>query len=81
MVSKTYTFTVEFEKETVGQKGDVPERTHGSEATSYEIAPLSESDLGFKTLRDFVLKRIQNVCPVSQGNVSAHLSDAGVVES
>lgn len=66
-VEKTFSITIKFERGDIGQKHEVPARTRGSEATSYTIAALSESDQGYKTLKEFVLKRLNAVVPCSQG--------------
>ena len=71
-VEKTYSITIEYEKDNVGQTG----KRRGADGAfeDYTIGALSESDDAYTELQKVVLKRIQSVVPVSQGVNSAHIS-------
>jgi len=73
MVQKTYTITIRYEKGDAGTEHHVPARSRGEEATSYTVAELKESDLAYKTLREFVLGKLNSVVPVSQGMTMARI--------
>jgi len=67
-VTKTYTLTVKYERDTAGlvtQKG-----AQGETGT---VPVLSESDPEFEKLEALVLSAISGVVPISQGITSAHI--------
>lgn len=72
-VQKTYTIVIKYEKGDAGTEHQVPAGTRGKEATSYTVPVLDSGDLAYTELRKIVLKRLNNVVPVSQGITSAHI--------
>lgn len=78
-VQKTYTLVITYERDDAGYEGK--RRGEDAEFEDYTTPELSESDAAYEELQKIVVKKLEQVCPISQGIVSAHLSDDGVVET